>query len=240
MSLTPQAFIATLAPIAVKLRAEGSPIFPSVRIAQAMLETGCTLHSWNNLVGLKAGSGRPNAYWSGRTVSTKTWEVYDGVRYDGIAANWRAYDTITDGFRDQDLLFQAPRYARVRQAASPHEQTAMLLVCGYATDPRYADKLNSLIANHLLTAYDRISSALGGTDAMIPLEPDKEEDEMSQPMKLEPWQWELLYEVLGKAYNEDRLDWSWLQKIKDRTMTATELVFVNTVLDGRLDRKLDV
>ncbi|MEK8131235.1 glucosaminidase domain-containing protein [Paenibacillus filicis] len=235
MALTPQAFIAIIAPMAVKLRAEGSPIFPSVRIAQAMLETGCTLHSWNNLVGLKAGSGLPNAYWSGRTVSTKTWEVYDGVRHDGVTAYWRAYDTVADGFRDQDLLFQAQRYTRVRQASSPQTQTAMLLACGYATDPRYADKLNSLIATHRLTNYDEASD---NTDNSTPT--DKEDEDMTQPMKLAPWQWEMLYEVLGKAYNEDRLDWSWLQKIKDQTMTATELVFINTVLDGRLDRKIEV
>ncbi|WP_159886213.1 glycoside hydrolase family 73 protein [Paenibacillus puerhi] len=240
MNLTPQAFIAIIAPFAVKLRAEGSPIFPSVRIAQAMLETGCRLHSWNNLVGLKAGSGLPNAYWNGRTVSTKTWEVYDGVRHDGVTANWRAYATIEDGFRDQDLLFLAQRYTRVRQAASPQAQTAMLLACGYATDPRYADKLNGLIAAHRLEEYDRQPLATNRPDHSNDPDSEKEDVVMSQPMKLEPWQWEMLYEVLGKAYNENRLDWSWLQKIKDRTMTVTELIFINTVLDGRLDRKIEV
>ncbi|MEK8132894.1 glucosaminidase domain-containing protein [Paenibacillus filicis] len=220
--MKPSEFIAVIAPIAAKLRAEGSPIFPSVRIAQAMLETGCTLHSWNNLVGFKVGSGQPNGFWKGRSVSTKTWEVYDGVRHDGVTAFWRAYDTVEDCFRDQDLLFVWSRYDRVRAAKSPQAQTAMLLACGYATDPRYADKLNSLIAGNGLEQYDRL------------------EDEWNMPMKLAEWQWDMLYEVLGKAYNEDRLAWEWMQKIVDRTMTATELVFINTVLDGRIDRKIEV
>lgn len=148
-------FIAVIAPIAVQLRREGSPLLPSVRIAQTMLETGCVLHSWNNLVGYKVGSGQPNAFWKGRSVSTQTWEVYDGVRVDGVQANWRAYDAIEDCYKDQDLLFHWSRYDRVRAATCPQEQTAALYQCGYATDPAYALKLNSFIAGFELEQYDK-------------------------------------------------------------------------------------
>ncbi|WP_163854661.1 glycoside hydrolase family 73 protein [Paenibacillus elgii] len=152
--MTREEFISTVAPVAVKLRKEGSPIFPSVRVAQAMLETGCTLHEWNNLVGFKVGGGKPNAFWKGRSVSTKTWEVYDGARVDGVQAHWRAYDCIEDCFRDQDLLFEWSRYDRVHAAQSPQEQTEMLRVCGYATDPVYTQKLNSFITGYDLEKYD--------------------------------------------------------------------------------------
>ncbi|WP_051775590.1 glycoside hydrolase family 73 protein [Paenibacillus tyrfis] len=148
-------FIAIVAPVAVKLRREGSPIFPSVRIAQAMLETGCVIHEWNNLVGYKVGSGRPNEFWKGKSVSTKTWEVYNNVRVDGVQAHWRAYECIEDCFRDQDLLFDWSRYDRVRRAQTPQEQTEMLRVCGYATDPDYTRKLNNLIASYYLEQYDK-------------------------------------------------------------------------------------
>ncbi|NHN31287.1 peptidoglycan recognition protein family protein [Paenibacillus agricola] len=67
-----------------------------------------------------------------------------------------------------------------------------------------------------------------------------EEDEDNMPMKLEDWQWDMLYQVLGTAYNSDQLGWNWMQKIVDKTMTATELAFVNTVLDGRVDRGIEV
>lgn len=50
---TRQEFIEMIAPIAVKLRVENSPIYPSVRIAQAIQETGGNLNAWNNLVGYK-------------------------------------------------------------------------------------------------------------------------------------------------------------------------------------------
>ena len=61
-------FIATLAPIAIRVRREGSPLFPSVRLAQNLLETGGVLHPWNNLGGIKVGSGQTNAYWKGQYV----------------------------------------------------------------------------------------------------------------------------------------------------------------------------
>jgi hypothetical protein len=74
------------------------------------------------------------------------------------------------------------------------------------------------------------------TNSLNPIQ----EEESNMPMKLEQWQWDMLYEVLGTAYNSDQLSWEWMQKIVDKTMTASELAFVNTVLDGRVDRDIDV
>lgn len=153
-TMKPNDFIAQIAPIVITLRLEGSPIFPSVRIAQAAHETGWTIHSWNNLVGYKVGSGKLTPYWHGKSISTKTWEVYDGVRHDNVIANWRVYESIEDCFRDQDILLENARYKRVREATSPFSQTQMLQVCGYATDPAYASKLDRIILQYHLTQYD--------------------------------------------------------------------------------------
>lgn len=67
-----------------------------------------------------------------------------------------------------------------------------------------------------------------------------EEDETNMPMKLEGWQWDMLYEVMGAAYNVDQLSWNWMQKVVEKTLTASELAFLNTVLDGRIDRSIEV
>jgi len=154
MKLSPADFIARIAPIAIELWLDGSPIFPSLRVAQAAHETGWQIHSWNNLVGLKVGSGKPNAYWDGSSVRTGTWEVINGQRVD-TAANWRAYRSIEDCFRDQDELFKLPRYARVCAATTPEEQADMLQACGYATDPAYGQKLKNLIKAYDLKKYDK-------------------------------------------------------------------------------------
>ncbi|MCY9693282.1 glycoside hydrolase family 73 protein [Paenibacillus alginolyticus] len=151
---TRQEFIEMIAPIAVKLRIENSPIYPSVRIAQAIQETGGNLNTWNNLVGYKVGNGVLTPFWQGDRVSTTTWEVIEGISYDNVPGDFRAYSTIEAGFRDQDLLFGAPRYASVRSARSPGEQAKALQSSGYATDPSYASKLNMIIQTYGLTHYD--------------------------------------------------------------------------------------
>lgn len=148
-------FIETIAPYAQQLRKEGSRIFPSIRIAQSALETGWKIPSWNNLGGYKVGSGKPNQYWKGKVVNKGTWEVYDGQRVDIVAA-FRAYDSIGDYFRDQDLLFNISRYQRVREAQTPEQQAQMLSACGYATDPQYASKLISIINTYGLKKYDEL------------------------------------------------------------------------------------
>lgn len=214
--MTRQEFIDAIAPVAMKLRAEGSPIFPSVRIAQAMLETGCVIHDWNNLVGYKVGSGIPNLYWSGRSVSTKTWEVYEGVRHDNVTAYWRAYDSIEDCFRDQDLLFLWSRYDRVRAAQSPQEQTAMLQACGYATDPTYPLKLNSFISGFELAKYDVIKI---------------EEEEGMQKLTLTTEQWGELALKLDSLYRKGKIsDYSWAEKASKGELTRDEMAALNIIL----------
>lgn len=151
-----EAFIATVAPVAVKVRVDGGVLFPSVSIAQMILETGGKINSWFNLVGYKVGSGRTTPYWQGRSVSATTWEVVNGTRVDHIAANFRAYDSIEHGLKDQALLFlhNPGRYQRVIDARSPDEQARMLQECGYATDPQYASKLMAISKLHELKTYD--------------------------------------------------------------------------------------
>lgn len=150
---TQEQFIAKITPIAQKLRLEGSPIFPSIRIAQSALETGWKIPSWNNLGGYKVGSGKPNEFWKGEVISKGTWEVYDGKRID-IETAFRAYDSIDDFFRDQDLLFGLARYQRVREAKTQKEQANALYQCGYATDPLYAQKILSIVDRYDLERFD--------------------------------------------------------------------------------------
>lgn len=151
--LAKQAFFAFLSATVVKVWKEGSPLLPSVRLAQNWLETGGKIHEWNNLGGYKVGGGIPNAFWKGRTVCTSTWEVYNGTRVTE-KADWRAYDSVYDFYKDQDLLFAKSRYDRVRAAKTPELQCQALYACGYATDPDYASKLMSIITSNNLTSFD--------------------------------------------------------------------------------------
>ena len=172
--MTREQFFRTLAPIAIRVRREGSPLFVSVRLAQSLLETGGVIPSWNNVCGIKVGSGKPNAHWRGKTVNRKTWEVRDG-RSVVEAADFRAYDSVDDCYKDQDLLLQLPRYAPVRAADTPEGQARALQASGYATDPRYADKLIDILNAYDLRRYDREADAApasGAVPAAIELDGD--------------------------------------------------------------------
>ncbi|MCU6708914.1 glucosaminidase domain-containing protein [Paenibacillus sp. J5C_2022] len=151
--LTRAQFIKAIAPTIMQVRLEGSPMYASLRIAQSILETGGVIHAWNNLGGIKVGSGKPNAYWQGEAVVKGTWEVVDGRSMTTKSA-FRAYRSLYHFYKDLDRLLEYPRYEPVRRAPSPEKQATMLQSCGYATDPAYASKLISLINRYRLKAYD--------------------------------------------------------------------------------------
>lgn len=153
--LSREQFIAAIAPAVILVRQEGSPLFPSVRIAQSILETGGVIHAWNNLGGIKVGNGVTNDYWQGKAVVKGTWEYVDNRSVETQAA-FRAYESIYHYYKDQDILLSSERYERVRQARTPEQQARMLQAAGYATDPEYANKLISLIRQHHLGRYDEL------------------------------------------------------------------------------------
>lgn len=150
--MTKSEFIGLVAP-AAQAACKGTNIFPSVTIAQAILETGWGKHSvGNNLYGIKA-HGTITAYWDGSFVEAKTTE-YIGGRKRTIIAKFRNYRSLADSIRDHNTLLQLSRYKRVRESETPEQQCRMLKVCGYATDPSYAEKLISIISTNNLKQYD--------------------------------------------------------------------------------------
>lgn len=151
--MTREQFFATIAQAVSLVRSEGSPMFPSVRMAQSLLETGGEIHAWNNLGGIKVGNGVTNEYWHGEAVVKGTWEYIDG-RSVTLRAAFRAYKSLYHFYKDLDLLLEAPRYERVRSAGTPERQASMLQASGYATDPAYSSKLMAIIQQYGLRKYD--------------------------------------------------------------------------------------
>ena len=136
---------------------QDSGIFPSVKLAQAALETG-----WgksvvgNNMFGIKA-SGSQSPYWHGEAVSAGTSEFENGS-YVGTVSKFRKYATVADSIRDHTwFLEHNSRYAKagVFTAQTPEEQSRALQSAGYATDPSYASKLISIINSNNLKRFDQ-------------------------------------------------------------------------------------
>lgn len=139
---------------------EGSGLFPSVMMAQAILESsdskgnagGSELASkYNNHFGVKAGPE-----WKGEKVLLRTREEKNGQSYY-INDYFRVYSNPVDSFKDRvKFLKQNPRYTKggVFIAATPQEQTLALKQSGYATAANYNEMLNSLIRSLQLTTLD--------------------------------------------------------------------------------------
>jgi len=94
-----------------------------------------------NLFGIKAGDN-----WSGKVAAVKTTEYHNGVA-SKPTEKFRAYDSYADSFRDYaKLLSDNPRYAKVLEQGDTAQGFARALQnAGYATDPKYAQKLTQVI-----------------------------------------------------------------------------------------------
>lgn len=149
------AFVERLLPLA-REAARTLGVAPQAILAQAALETGFGRHqpggNSHNLFGIKAG-GR----WQGAAVTATTTEVRDGTAR-AETARFRAYADEAEGVRDYVRLLQHPRYTAAREAGTDVARFAQALQsAGYATDPRYAEKLTRLAAHPAIagvTAHD--------------------------------------------------------------------------------------
>lgn len=138
---------------------EQSGVLASLTIAQAILESGwgksgLTVKA-NALFGIKAGSS-----WKGRVYSAQTQECYDGATYTTITALFRAYGSWAESVADHSaLLTGLARYKAVIGERDYKAACRAIKAAGYATDPKYAEKLIQIIESYGLTAYDGAGTA---------------------------------------------------------------------------------
>lgn len=153
--LTRKDYIALYSDLAVKTT-QGSGLFPSVMMAQAIVESnnGNSLlaSKYKNHFGIKAGNN-----WNGKSVNLNTREVINGSNVT-IADNFRVYDTVEQSYIDRvKFLKENPRYttAGVFTAKTPLEQIEALKRAGYATDPNYVSILNDVLEYNNLGMLDK-------------------------------------------------------------------------------------
>ncbi|MCC3764378.1 sporangiospore maturation cell wall hydrolase GsmA [Glycomyces sp. TRM65418] len=152
-----QGFIDTHAPAAqASDRATGVPA--SVTLAQAILETGwgrgALAREDHNLFGMKC-FGSPGKHAIGcRDYATFECSPTGGC-FD-MNATFRAYADVADSYRDHgELLANWSRYATAMQHADDPKRFAKEIhKAGYATDPKYAEKLIGIMDDHDLYRFD--------------------------------------------------------------------------------------
>lgn len=145
---SPESFVTSMRPYAEKA-AQALGIDSSLLLAQAALETGWgqkvvnnSRGSSNNLFNIKADRS-----WAGDKVSTQTLEYHQGVPVKENAA-FRSYSNYEESFNDYvSFLNKNPRYTTaLRHGGNNEEFIRGIHQAGYATDPRYADKVLSVKA----------------------------------------------------------------------------------------------
>jgi flagellar protein FlgJ len=143
---SPEDFIQTLTPYAKKAAAVLGVDY-QVLIAQSALETGWGKHVIKdgygkqsfNLFNIKADSR-----WEGKAVNVPTIEYVNGVAKKEIAS-FRRYDSIAESFNDYQQFLTQPRYEKALASTNASDFINGLQSAGYATDPRYADKIQGII-----------------------------------------------------------------------------------------------
>jgi flagellar protein FlgJ len=151
---TQQDFVNRMRPFAMQA-SQASGVPPQLMLGQAALESG-----WGNreirmadgsnsfnLFGIKANGG-----WNGKVAEVMTTEYRNGVAYKQVE-KFRAYSSYAEAFQDYaSLVGNNPRYAGVLQQGGDVAGMAQAIQkAGYATDPKYADKLASIMGKIDLT-----------------------------------------------------------------------------------------
>lgn len=126
-------------------------LYPSVAIAQAILESGggtSGLSKTNhNLFGIKGT-------YNGQGSSWETWEDY-GNGSVTINATFRAYPSKNESILDYiNLITTNGRYERAVNAESATASIQAIKDGGYATDPHYVSKILNIINLYDLTQFD--------------------------------------------------------------------------------------
>lgn len=153
--MSPNEFINKIAPIVgSENKRRGNPLFSSVVIAQACLESGWGSSSLmmraNAIFGIKATSS-----WTGRVYNANTRECYDGVSMTNVSACFRAYNSLEESIKDYfNLICNSSRYKASINCNNPKDCITAIKNGGYATDPNYINKVMTIIDNNYLYKYD--------------------------------------------------------------------------------------
>ena len=145
---TPEEFARDIWPHARRAAGELG-VKPEAIMAQAALETGWGKHVMPdrnggnsfNLFGIKTGTS-----WDGDRVARETLE-FDGGIARRERAQFRSYADVGAAVADYTrLLTENPRYENVRGHGDDTSGfTGALQESGYATDPKYAEKINAIL-----------------------------------------------------------------------------------------------
>jgi flagellar protein FlgJ len=131
---------------------------PKVLLAQAALESG-----WGRSV-IKNGNGdntfnlfniKADKSWQGKQVQVAALEFDQGIPRK-VSSGFRSYDSFKESFKDYvDFIKSNPRYGEaLKKAGNAEQYMHELQRAGYATDPRYANKVMSIYQGNTMAGFE--------------------------------------------------------------------------------------
>ena len=120
-------------------------IYPSTVLAMAALESGFNLNA-ETLFGIKG---------EGKELDTSE---YINNSWIDIKASFKMYPSIAESVQGLYDLMQLDRYAPACNCTDWEEECRQIQMCGYATDPDYADKLIAIINVNKLTMFNSLDN----------------------------------------------------------------------------------
>ncbi|MGY6277659.1 flagellar assembly peptidoglycan hydrolase FlgJ [Methylomonas sp. MgM2] len=161
ISANKQLFMSQLLPYA-RQAANQLGVDANVLLAQAALETGwgqsviknARGESSFNLFNIKADKS-----WQGKQTRVSTLE-YDGGVSKREMAGFRSYASFKESFDDYvDFIKSNPRYGEaLKKAGNAAQYVRELQKAGYATDPRYAEKILSIYQSQIANPIQQSSA----------------------------------------------------------------------------------
>ncbi|MDU0112818.1 flagellar assembly peptidoglycan hydrolase FlgJ [Psychrosphaera aquimarina] len=165
---SPEHFVDSLWQFAKKA-ASKIGVNPAVIIAQSALETGWGQH----IIKDKQGESSFNLFnvkahrdWDGEKAAQSTLEFEKGVAVRKTEP-FRVYNNFTEAFDDfVKFLKSNSRYeGALEKAAEPEQFLQQLQKAGYATDPRYADKIIGILNSS--TFKDVVGKVIQSTNSKV-------------------------------------------------------------------------
>jgi flagellar protein FlgJ len=131
---------------------------PKVILAQAALESG-----WGRSV-IKNGNGdnsfnlfniKADKSWQGKQTQVTTLEFDQGIPKK-VNAGFRSYDSFKESFTDYvDFIKSNPRYSdALKKVGNAEQYMHELQRAGYATDPKYANKVMSIYQSNTMAEFE--------------------------------------------------------------------------------------
>lgn len=153
--LSKQQFFSAIAPSALLVYSQGSPIYPSVRIAYCYLKSNGILTAWNNLTQMLVADGRITSYWRGEYVIEHTGQLVEQSEEEVLSTAQRSYRTLYHSFVDEELYYNFKKRRQIKNAESPYLQAKALITAKHE-EISMVEHIHSLIEMCQLEYYDRI------------------------------------------------------------------------------------